>query len=106
MRLGFRFKACMRGLPRRNQTKNISFANEPLFRFKRKNVYARQLSRWSVRISRRNISVTAKQQGDELMEVVGIFIIFAIGIAIELIKIYKEKHDQDLRDRINKKGRQ
>ena len=59
--------------------------------------------------------LTAKQQGeqppanlqrDELMEVVGIFIILAIGIAIELIKIYKEKHDQDLRDRINKRGRQ
>ena len=48
----------------------------------------------------------ANLQGDELMEVVGIFIIFAIGIAIELIKTYKEKHDQDLRDRINKKGRQ
>ena len=42
--------------------KNISFANEPLFRFKRKNdFYARQLSRWSVRISGRSISVTARR---------------------------------------------
>ena len=36
--------------------------NESLFRFKRKNdFYARQLSRWSVRISRRSISVTARR---------------------------------------------
>ena len=52
------------------------------------------------------VHLPANLQGNELMEVVGIFIIFAIGIAIELIKIYKEKHNQDLRDRINKKGRQ